>query len=65
MSQIFMNLINNALKFTKNGEVRVIAELFGINEGKKATIHFEIIDNGIGIPFEKQQTIFDSFLKVQ
>ncbi|HOD10224.1 MAG TPA: ATP-binding protein [Flavobacterium sp.] len=60
MSQIFMNLINNALKFTKNGEVRVIAELFGINEGK-ATIHFEIIDNGIGIPFEKQQTIFDSF----
>jgi signal transduction histidine kinase/CheY-like chemotaxis protein len=60
LSQIFINLINNALKFTKNGEVKVLVELFGINDNK-ATIHFEVIDTGIGIAPEKQQTIFDSF----
>ena len=60
LSQIFINLINNALKFTKNGEVKVIAELFGIKDNH-ATIHFEIIDTGIGIAAEKQESIFDSF----
>jgi signal transduction histidine kinase/CheY-like chemotaxis protein len=60
LSQIFINLINNALKFTKNGEVKVLVELFGIRDNI-ATIHFEVIDTGIGIAAEKQQTIFDSF----
>lgn len=60
LSQIFINLINNALKFTKNGEVKVVAELFGIKDNY-ATIHFEIIDTGIGIAAEKQECIFDSF----
>lgn len=60
MSQIFLNLINNALKFTKNGEVKVIVELFGIKENS-ATIHFSVMDTGIGIAKDKQETIFDSF----
>lgn len=60
MSQIFLNLINNALKFTKNGEVKVIVELFGTKENN-ATIHFSVIDTGIGIADEKQKTVFDSF----
>ncbi|PZO29574.1 MAG: hybrid sensor histidine kinase/response regulator [Flavobacteriaceae bacterium] len=60
LSQIFINLINNALKFTKNGEVKVVVELFGIKDNQ-ATIHFEIIDTGIGIAIEKQESIFDSF----
>lgn len=60
MSQIFLNLINNALKFTKNGQVTVLAELFGTNNNV-ATIHFSVTDTGIGIAKEKQETIFDSF----
>ena len=60
MSQIFLNLINNALKFTKNGKVKVLAELFGINNNG-VTIHFSVIDTGIGIAKEKQEAIFDSF----
>lgn len=60
LSQIFINLINNALKFTKNGEVKVIAKL--IENGEDfSRINFAISDNGIGIPKDKQETIFESF----
>lgn len=60
LSQIFINLINNALKFTKNGKVNVSAKMLK-NENNISTIHFEIADTGIGIPLEKQSTIFESF----
>jgi signal transduction histidine kinase/CheY-like chemotaxis protein len=60
LSQIFINLINNALKFTKNGKVNVSAKMMK-NENNISTIHFEIADTGIGIPLEKQSTIFESF----
>lgn len=60
LSQIFINLINNALKFTKNGEVKVVAKLVE-EEEDYSRINFAVSDNGIGIPEEKQETIFDSF----
>ncbi|MGV8994130.1 MAG: response regulator [Flavobacterium sp.] len=60
LSQIFINLINNALKFTSNGKVGVIATREASEEGK-ICVNFKIIDTGIGIPEEKQSIIFDSF----
>lgn len=60
LSQIFINLINNALKFTINGEVKVIAKLMSIEE-ETTSIYFKIVDTGIGIPEDKQETVFDSF----
>lgn len=58
--QIMINLVNNAIKFTEQGEVVV--------EVKKETetedtvnLHFMVEDTGIGIPAEKQKTIFDKF----
>jgi CheY-like chemotaxis protein len=60
LSQIFINLINNALKFTKNGKVNVSAKMLK-NENNISSVHFEIADTGIGIPLEKQNTIFESF----
>ncbi|WP_281231973.1 tetratricopeptide repeat-containing hybrid sensor histidine kinase/response regulator [Flavobacterium gelatinilyticum] len=60
LSQIVLNLINNALKFTENGHVNVIAKLFE-QEDDHVTIYFEIVDTGIGIPEDKLQTVFESF----
>ncbi|URC13010.1 ATP-binding protein [Flavobacterium sp. B183] len=60
LSQIILNLINNALKFTQNGHVNVIAKLYELEEDN-TTIYFEIVDTGIGIPEDKLQTVFESF----
>lgn len=63
LSQIFINLINNALKFTKNGTVSVFAKIItSENENKDITrIFFDISDTGIGIPPENQEAVFESF----
>ena len=60
LSQVFMNLIGNAIKFTRGGIVEVICKLKEKN-GDDVTIYFEVKDNGIGISKEKQQSIFDGF----
>ncbi len=60
LSQIIMNLINNALKFTKNGKVQLITKLKSIEDGV-ATIYFEVKDNGIGIPEDQMESVFNSF----
>ena len=60
LSQIFINLINNALKFTQNGTITVNSKLVNRVDDSCA-IKFEIQDTGIGIPKDKQETIFESF----
>lgn len=60
LSQIFMNLINNALKFTSDGTVSVSARLRN-QKNDNVTIHFKIADTGIGIPQDKLKTVFESF----
>ena len=60
LSQIFMNLTNNSLKFTKNGFVKMQVKVIDLQE-KDITVQFVVSDNGIGIPEEKHNSIFDSF----
>ena len=62
-SQIIMNLMSNALKFTKNGEVFITANLVKV-ENKSHFIEFKIKDNGIGIAAEDQNKIFEKFVQV-
>lgn len=64
LSQIIMNLVSNALKFTKNGEVAIYADLKNV-EGKTYFIEFKVKDTGIGIAKEDQEKIFEKFVQIE
>lgn len=60
LSQVIINLMNNAIKFTKNGDVWFTVKKLS-EDFQTIKLYFEIKDNGIGIPKDKQETIFESF----
>lgn len=60
LNQIFTNLLNNAIKFTTNGEVKLKAQICS-HSSSTIEIQFSVTDTGIGIPENKLQTIFESF----
>ena len=64
LAQILMNLIGNACKFTKNGDIFVIAETTTLDD-KSVGIKFYIKDSGPGIPKDKQEHIFEEILANQ
>ena len=57
LKQTLVNLVGNAIKFTKNGTVRVVASC----SRKDETITFDVIDTGIGITKEQLSRIFKPF----
>ena len=60
ISQVLINLVGNAIKFTQNGDIYLRVQK--VNESKKSiNLHFEIEDNGEGISKDKQNSIFESF----
>jgi len=63
LSQILMNLVSNALKFTKDGEVEIKVDLVNV-EGKVNHLNFMIKDNGVGIAAVDQSKIFEKFVQV-
>ncbi len=60
LRQILLNLMCNAVKFTKDGFVSLTINSEFISE-TEARLHFAIEDSGIGIPKSKQQVIFEAF----
>ncbi|HVH62875.1 MAG TPA: HAMP domain-containing protein, partial [Candidatus Dormibacteraeota bacterium] len=69
LQQILNNLLSNAFKFTEKGKVEFVAEIATsgwspsnevLNRAQKV-LAFRVIDTGIGIPLEKQRSIFEPF----
>ncbi len=62
LRQCLVNLISNAIKFTKKGEIAIDVCAMGRHEGRVLT-HFEIRDTGIGIPQTTLKTLFQPFVQ--
>jgi signal transduction histidine kinase len=56
--QIIRNLLGNAIRFTKKGEVSLYADM--INKDDKKQLRFTVKDTGVGIPEDAQQELFNS-----
>jgi signal transduction histidine kinase/CheY-like chemotaxis protein/HPt (histidine-containing phosphotransfer) domain-containing protein len=61
LKQLLMNLVNNAIKFTDEGSVLVVAKL--VESGERPMLLFQVRDTGIGIPPEKLDSIFHPFVQ--
>ena len=60
LRQVLINLAGNAVKFTSKGEIVVRAGLVSETDDA-AWIRFSVKDTGIGIPVDKQETMFQKF----
>jgi len=63
ISQILINLLNNAVKFTEKGRIRIMVSGEKADNGSYE-IHFAVSDTGIGIPDDKMGQLFQSFRQV-
>ncbi len=69
LKQILVNLVGNALKFTKEGGAQVVASLSpnpegAAERGRSPLMTFDVIDSGIGMPQESADDIFRPFAQV-
>lgn len=62
--QVLNNLIGNAIKFTRKGSVRLVLEQGKMNSDLLYPVSLSVSDTGIGIPAEKQASVFDAFSQV-
>ncbi len=58
LKQVIINLVGNAIKFTKEGSVRLKAALL---DGRKKKIRLQVIDTGVGIRADSMELIFRAF----
>ncbi|MBT2674216.1 GAF domain-containing protein [Streptomyces sp. ISL-14] len=64
--QILVNLVGNAVKFTKEGEISTLINLVSSDyDADYATVSFTVKDTGIGIPNDQTHRLFQPFSQVQ
>lgn len=63
LEQIFRHLIDNSIKYTESGGVKIIASEYLDNESKRFC-KLSVVDTGIGIPEKNREIIFDAFRQI-
>ncbi len=63
MTQILGNLVNNAIKFTHKGRIKITAKIIEILD--RDSVFFEVSDTGEGIESHKLLEVFDSFSQIK
>jgi signal transduction histidine kinase/DNA-binding response OmpR family regulator len=63
LSQVLINLVGNAIKFTSAGEIVVRAQIYNETE-QQATVYFAVQDTGIGVDESKLSVLFQPFSQV-
>jgi len=61
-SQVLINLVGNAVKFTDQGSVTISIRM-EFEEGTQILLHACVADTGMGIPADKQASVFDAFVQ--
>jgi signal transduction histidine kinase/CheY-like chemotaxis protein len=61
LSQILLNLLGNAIKFTEYGRVDLFIREVMQPETGKALLQFEVVDTGMGISLQQQESLFEPF----
>jgi len=61
LGQVLVNLANNAVKFTENGEVAIVVTVAGETPDGGVRLHFAVKDTGIGLTTEQCGRLFESF----
>lgn len=65
LTQVLINLIGNAIKFTDHGSVVLRVNTLVRTGSEAVTIQFEVEDTGIGIPVSEQNRIFQRFIQAR
>ncbi|UOB16167.1 ATP-binding response regulator [Abyssalbus ytuae] len=63
INQVLVNLLENAIKFTKKGKIKLNVSML-TKRANKVMVRFEIADTGIGIPEDKTDEIFNRFIQI-
>ncbi len=63
VSEVLINLIGNSSKFTENGKIWLRIKIISI-EKEHVTIRYEVEDDGVGIPEDKKEFVFEKFSQI-
>ena len=61
LTQVLINYVNNAIKFTEEGQIHIHVERLGVHDGGRQVLKFNVMDTGIGLTEQESRRLFMEF----